>query len=74
MHVICELVAVGLAALEQRTHELGAALLVASKSEIALACVFHGDELGEAVRARVRATSGIELEWEIKRLCVPVRG
>jgi UDP-N-acetylmuramate dehydrogenase len=29
------------------------------------------EELGETVRARVKATSGIELEWEIKRLGVP---
>ena len=28
------------------------------------------EELGETVRARVKATSGIELEWEIKRLGV----
>ena len=30
------------------------------------------ETLGETVRARVKATSGIELEWEIKRLGVPV--
>jgi UDP-N-acetylmuramate dehydrogenase len=29
------------------------------------------EELGEMVRARVKANSGIELEWEIKRLGVP---
>jgi len=29
------------------------------------------EELGEAVRARVKETSGVELEWEIKRLGVP---
>ena len=28
------------------------------------------EELGETVRARVKATSGIELEWEIKRIGV----
>ncbi|HEY6655394.1 MAG TPA: UDP-N-acetylenolpyruvoylglucosamine reductase, partial [Methyloceanibacter sp.] len=28
------------------------------------------EELGETVRARVKAKSGIELEWEIKRLGV----
>jgi UDP-N-acetylmuramate dehydrogenase len=27
--------------------------------------------LGETVRARVKATSGVELEWEIKRLGIP---
>jgi UDP-N-acetylmuramate dehydrogenase len=26
------------------------------------------EELGETVRARVKATSGIDLEWEIKRI------
>jgi UDP-N-acetylmuramate dehydrogenase len=31
------------------------------------------EELGETVRARVKANSGIELEWEIKRLGVPAR-
>jgi UDP-N-acetylmuramate dehydrogenase len=31
------------------------------------------EELGETVRARVRANSGVELEWEIKRLGVPAR-
>ncbi len=30
------------------------------------------EELGETVRARVKETSGVELEWEIKRLGVPV--
>jgi UDP-N-acetylmuramate dehydrogenase len=29
------------------------------------------EELGETVRARVKATSGVELEWEIKRLGLP---
>ena len=29
------------------------------------------EALGEDVRARVRATSGVELEWEIKRVGVP---
>jgi UDP-N-acetylmuramate dehydrogenase len=29
------------------------------------------EELGETVRARVKQTSGVELEWEIKRLGVP---
>jgi UDP-N-acetylmuramate dehydrogenase len=29
------------------------------------------EELGEPVRARVKAESGVELEWEIKRLGVP---
>jgi UDP-N-acetylmuramate dehydrogenase len=29
------------------------------------------EELGETVRARVTASSGVELEWEIKRLGVP---
>jgi UDP-N-acetylmuramate dehydrogenase len=29
------------------------------------------EELGETVRARVKATSGIELDWEIKRIGVP---
>ena len=29
------------------------------------------EELGETVRARVKAKSGVELEWEIKRLGVP---
>ena len=32
------------------------------------------ETLGETVRARVKATSGIELEWEIKRLGVPGEG
>lgn len=27
--------------------------------------------LGEEVRARVKAKSGVELEWEIKRVGVP---
>jgi UDP-N-acetylmuramate dehydrogenase len=30
------------------------------------------EELGETVRARVKETSGVELEWEIKRLGIPV--
>jgi len=29
------------------------------------------EQLGETVRARVKASSGVELEWEIKRLGVP---
>lgn len=29
------------------------------------------EELGETVRARVKATSGIDLEWEIKRIGIP---
>lgn len=29
------------------------------------------EELGETIRARVLATSGIELEWEIKRIGIP---
>jgi UDP-N-acetylmuramate dehydrogenase len=29
------------------------------------------EALGEEVRARVRAKTGIELEWEIKRVGVP---
>lgn len=29
------------------------------------------EELGETVRARVKATSGVDLDWEIKRLGVP---
>jgi UDP-N-acetylmuramate dehydrogenase len=29
------------------------------------------EELGETVRARVKETSGVELEWEIKRIGVP---
>jgi UDP-N-acetylmuramate dehydrogenase len=29
------------------------------------------EELGETVRARVKQTSGVELEWEIKRLGIP---
>jgi UDP-N-acetylmuramate dehydrogenase len=29
------------------------------------------EELGETVRARVKEKSGVELEWEIKRLGVP---
>jgi UDP-N-acetylmuramate dehydrogenase len=30
------------------------------------------EELGETVRARVKETSGVDLEWEIKRLGVPL--
>jgi UDP-N-acetylmuramate dehydrogenase len=30
------------------------------------------EQLGETVRARVKAASGVELEWEIKRLGVPL--
>jgi UDP-N-acetylmuramate dehydrogenase len=30
------------------------------------------EELGEMVRARVKASSGIDLEWEIKRIGLPV--
>jgi UDP-N-acetylmuramate dehydrogenase len=30
------------------------------------------EELGETVRARVKETSGIDLEWEIKRIGVPL--
>jgi UDP-N-acetylmuramate dehydrogenase len=29
------------------------------------------EELGETVRARVKATSGIDLDWEIKRIGIP---
>lgn len=32
------------------------------------------ETLGETVRARVKAQSGIELEWEIKRLGLPAEG
>ncbi len=32
------------------------------------------ERLGETVRARVKATSGITLEWEIKRIGVPLPG
>jgi UDP-N-acetylmuramate dehydrogenase len=31
------------------------------------------EQLGETVRARVKETSGVELEWEIKRLGVPAK-
>jgi UDP-N-acetylmuramate dehydrogenase len=31
------------------------------------------ETLGETVRARVKETSGVELDWEIKRLGVPKR-
>lgn len=32
------------------------------------------EELGETVRRRVRETSGVELEWEIRRIGVPRQG
>jgi len=32
------------------------------------------EELGETIRARVKANSGIELDWEIKRIGVPAGG
>ncbi len=32
------------------------------------------ERLGETVRARVKAASGIELQWEIKRIGVPAEG
>jgi UDP-N-acetylmuramate dehydrogenase len=32
------------------------------------------ETLGETVRARVKASTGIDLEWEIKRLGVPAKG
>ncbi|MGI9405920.1 MAG: UDP-N-acetylmuramate dehydrogenase [Hyphomicrobiaceae bacterium] len=32
------------------------------------------ETLGETVRARVKATSGITLDWEIKRLGIPLHG
>ena len=32
------------------------------------------EELGETVRARVKATSGIELDWEIKRIGLKAEG
>ena len=32
------------------------------------------EELGETIRARVKETSGVELEWEIRRLGVPASG
>jgi UDP-N-acetylmuramate dehydrogenase len=32
------------------------------------------ETLGETVRRRVRETSGVTLEWEIKRLGEPVAG
>ena len=32
------------------------------------------ENLGEEVRARVKAHSGVELEWEIKRVGVPAAG
>ena len=32
------------------------------------------ETLGETVRARVKSDSGIELQWEIKRLGEPIAG
>jgi UDP-N-acetylmuramate dehydrogenase len=32
------------------------------------------EELGETIRHRVKETSGIELDWEIKRIGIPVEG
>ncbi len=32
------------------------------------------EELGETVRAKVRAASGVALEWEIKRIGIPLKG
>ncbi|MDE2445797.1 MAG: UDP-N-acetylmuramate dehydrogenase [Alphaproteobacteria bacterium] len=32
------------------------------------------EELGETVRARVKASSGVQLEWEIKRIGIPPEG
>jgi UDP-N-acetylmuramate dehydrogenase len=32
------------------------------------------EELGETIRRRVKETSGIELEWEIKRIGIPAAG
>ena len=32
------------------------------------------EELGETIRTRVKATSGIELDWEIKRIGIPAGG
>ena len=32
------------------------------------------EELGETVRAKVKASSGIDLEWEIKRIGIPLEG
>jgi UDP-N-acetylmuramate dehydrogenase len=32
------------------------------------------EELGETVRARVKAKSGVSLEWEIKRIGIPAEG
>ncbi|HLA01319.1 MAG TPA: UDP-N-acetylenolpyruvoylglucosamine reductase, partial [Aestuariivirga sp.] len=29
------------------------------------------EELGETIRSRVKASSGIELDWEIKRIGIP---
>jgi UDP-N-acetylmuramate dehydrogenase len=34
------------------------------------ACAADIEMLGETVRARVRETSGVDLEWEIKRIGV----
>ena len=36
-----------------------------------LTVVFAAMFLGEEVRARVKATSGVDLEWEIKRIGLP---
>ena len=38
------------------------------------ACGEDLEKLGETVRARVKAQSGIELQWEIKRLGLPLEG
>jgi UDP-N-acetylmuramate dehydrogenase len=32
------------------------------------------EELGETVRAKVKATSGVDLDWEIKRIGIPAGG
>ena len=32
------------------------------------------EDLGEAVRAKVKATSGIDLDWEIKRIGLKAGG
>ena len=32
------------------------------------------EELGETIRQRVKKTSGIELDWEIKRIGIPAEG
>jgi len=46
-------------------HNLGAILRTADASGADI------EKLGETVRARVKQTSGVELEWEIKRLGIP---